>query len=298
MSQKLSTRQRTGQQVGLVSLLTNFVLFVGKFLAGVLTNSIAVIADSFNNLADCASSIATFLGFRLAARRADAEHPYGHGRMEYVAGLIVSMVILMTAISVGEVAISRIIDPEPVESSALPIAICMAAILTKLGLAAYAHRHNRRVKSKTLTASVRDSLSDVLSTTVALTSLLLAPLAHFPIDGILGLVVTAFIAGSGLYSFSDNLRLILGRGLDKATARRVRQRLHDSTIIQKVESLEFHDYGPENSVLLVRAQLAVSPHRPEFIAALDDIKRTLKIDFGIDETIVYWPPVPHREPRD
>ncbi|MDR1300158.1 MAG: cation diffusion facilitator family transporter [Candidatus Nomurabacteria bacterium] len=294
MTQAISTRKKSGQRVGIVTMLINLSLFVVKFLAGLLANSIAVLADSFNNLADCTSSIATFLGFRLSARRADKEHPYGHGRMEYISGVIVSMVIMMTAVGVAEAAIRRIVQPEPIEPAVLPIVVCVAAIVAKLLMALYVHWSNKKIQSKTLVASVRDSISDVFATLIALLSLILAPLTDFPLDGWLGLAVTAFIVWSGVRSFWDNLTLILGQGLDKNTARQIRAELHEFDIVARVDGLDLHDYGPEERILLVKIDLAKSPHSVEFEKTMEEIKQTMREKFNIDETIIYWPPIVHR----
>ncbi|MDR0591149.1 MAG: cation diffusion facilitator family transporter [Candidatus Nomurabacteria bacterium] len=292
-----SERQRIGQRVGLVSLFLSIVLSAAKFIIGALSNSIAVMADAFNNLTDCVSAIASFLGFRLAHHR-DQNHPYGHGRMEYVAGLTVSMVIIVTAFSVGEAAIRRLVSPEPVDASSVALTVCVVAIAVKIGMAVFVKLSNRKVHSQTLAAAARDNISDTLATSVALLSLLLAPHTDLPVDGLLGIVVSAFILYSGIKSFLDNLELILGKGLTPKEAREIRAILGDYDIVEYATDLDVHDYGPESKILLAKVHLAKSPHSKEFKNEMMRIKREINKGFGFDETIIYWPPAFHEADGD
>jgi cation diffusion facilitator family transporter len=287
-----SERQITGQRVGLVGLAVNLVLFGGKLTVGLLSNSIAVIADAFNNLADSVSSIVGFIGFRFAAKR-DHSHPYGHGRIEYVSGMVVSIIIMMTGVSVGEAAIGRLVSPEPVASSSALVAVCAAAIVIKLALAWFVKHFNKKVKSETLNASARDNMADALATFIAILSLLVAPTTTFPVDGLLVVVVALFVLASGIKSFSDNLVLVLGQGLSHKEAREIRDVISSFDIVERVSDLDVHDYGPEAKILLAKVHLAQSPHSKEFKNEMMRIKRELNRGFGFDETIIYWPPVTH-----
>jgi cation diffusion facilitator family transporter len=291
----ISQRQRQGQKTGLVAMLVNFGLFVGKLFAGLMSNSIAIMADSFNNLADCGTSLAMVLGFRFGARRADEGHPFGHGRMEYAAGLIISVVIFTTAFSVGEAAVRRILDDEPVTFSFMAAAICVAAILAKIGLALYIRHQNRSVDSQTLNATFLDCLTDTLATTIALLSLILAPLTNFPLDAVLGVVVALFIVYAGIMAFWSNLNLILGSGLSKQERRAVHDAIRANPAFDRVETLDVHDYGPESKFLLAKVHLAVNPHTEEFERQLKNCKKSLTDQFGFSEVIIYWPSGVHKK---
>jgi cation diffusion facilitator family transporter len=286
----ITKRQKSGQAIGVVGLLVNLALFGAKFAAGLVSHSIAIMADSFNNLMDCASALATILGFRLAGNKPDAAHPYGHGRMEYIAGLVISMLIIVTAFGVGEAAVDRIIAPEPVEASTLAIAVCLGAIVTKILLALYIRHRNRKVSSSTLDASAWDSVADTLSTSVALAALLISPLTDLPIDGALGVVVALMILIAGLKSFGDNMLLILGRGLTKSERQAVDKQLLASGLFAGIDEAHAHDYGPEARLLLVKTRLATSPHTSSFERGLKQAKRDLRDTLGFSEVVIYWSP--------
>ncbi|MDR0398160.1 MAG: cation diffusion facilitator family transporter [Candidatus Nomurabacteria bacterium] len=290
-----SQRQKAGQKIGFISLLTNLLLFVGKLSVGLVSNSIAVMADAFNNLADCVSSLVGILGFRYAARR-DRNHPFGHGRIEYVSGMVVSIIIMMTAVSVGEAAVDRLLNPEEVNTTIIPIVVCIAAIAIKIGLFFFEKHASKRVKSQTLNAMARDRLSDALATFIALLSLVLAPHTDFPLDGLLGMVVAVFILYSGAKSFWDNLELVLGKGLSAKEMREIREILASFAIVEYATDLDLHDYGPEARILLAKVHLAADPETKEFKNEMMKIKRELNRAFGFNETIIYWPPLPDKKP--
>ncbi|GHU09852.1 hypothetical protein FACS189431_8500 [Alphaproteobacteria bacterium] len=283
-------RLKDGRRTGIVGLFTNLALFAGKFFAGLLTNSIAITADSFNNLSDCVSSLATIFGFSFSQRQADAGHPYGHGRIEYVAGLVVSIIIVVTGLMVGDEVVRRIIDPQPVNSSDLAIIICVVAILIKIGLAIYIRLANKKVASKTLGASQRDSISDAFATLIALTSMVASPLVDFPIDGYLGIVVTLFILWSGLTSLWENISLIMGQGLSKEEHAAIVKVIISFDLFDKVSDLDVHDYGPGSKILLAKVSLAHSPHATDAKVELEKVQKFLTKKFGFEKVIIYWPP--------
>ena len=285
----MSDRHKKGQKAGAVSMLLNFALFVGKMFAGLASNSITIVADSFNSLADCGANVATIMGFRFGAKKADEWHPFGHGRMEYVAGLVVSMIIFATGLKVGIDAVGRILRPEAVEFSWAAAIICVVAILAKIGLAVYLKLANNDIRSKTLDASIVDSISDTLATSVALAALILAPITDWPVDGVLGLGVTVFILVAALRAFGDNMTLLLGQGLKREELRKIRKIISRHEAFGKVERLDVHDYGPESRVLIVMVQLMMAPHSEEFEAEMNDCKQRLCEEFGFEEVIIYWP---------
>jgi cation diffusion facilitator family transporter len=287
---KLSPRQKAGQRVGFVGLFTNLLLFAGKFFAGTVSNSIAIIADSFNNLADCASAAVTIIGFKFAARKRDIGHPYGHGRGEYIAGFIMSMLILLTAYTVAEASISRLVKPEDIEFSVLPIVVGIVAILVKIGLAIYARYSNKKVNSKVLDATMMDSFSDCLATALSLLPLFLIGLTDLPVDGILGIILSLFIAWSGFGIFWSNMNLILGQGLTKSEHKKIHDIVDEFDVFGRISAMDVHDYGPEARILLVKVHLAAPPHSEHFEYELTKCKKELRDQLGFEEVILYWPP--------
>ena len=182
-------RQRCGVLSGGIGVGLNLLLFLAKLLAGILTASIAVTADAFNNLSDAASSIVTLVGFRLAGRAADEEHPFGHGRMEYLAGLAVSMLILLVGVELGKSSLEKILHPEPVVFSALSAGILAVSVGVKLWMFFFNRGLSKAIQSAALSATAADSLSDAVATTTLLLGLLAGHFFRLPLDGWLGLAV-------------------------------------------------------------------------------------------------------------
>lgn len=286
----LSSRQRSGRQVGIVGLLMNLALFGGKLFAGLSSNSIAIMADAFNSLADSTSAIATTFGFKIAAKKKDREHPYGHGRMEYIAGFVVSVVVILTAWSVGEAAIRRLVDPEPIEFNMGAIAVCAVAILAKVAFAIYARKINKTTKSHTLDAAIFDSIADCLATALSIAPILLAPITSLPIDGAFGLAIALVIAWAGIKFFISNTALMLGRGLTESERTRIRNIARDFTVFDEVLDLDVHDYGPETRILLIKVKLSVPLRSRHFEREMERYKKRLHGDLGFEEIVIYWPP--------
>ena len=166
-----TVRRAYGSLCGIVGIALNLLLFAGKFLAGILSGSIAVTADAFNNLSDAGSSVITLLGFRLAGKKPDPDHPFGHGRIEYISGLIVSMLILLMGYELGRSSVEKIIRPEPIETGLLPLVILGVSILVKLYMFLYNRITARKIDSAAMLATSTDSLSDAISTAVVLLSM-------------------------------------------------------------------------------------------------------------------------------
>jgi cation diffusion facilitator family transporter len=268
----------------------NLGLFSGKLFAGFLSNSIAIIADAFNSLADCASALVTMIGFKMAARKGDAEHPYGHGRAEYIAGFLIAVVIILTAWSVGEAAVRRLMNPEPVEFQVVSVVILAVAILAKMIYAWQVARVNRRADSRALDATMVDSMSDCLATALSVLPILLVTVTDLPIDGILGVVLALFIVWSGFRAFWSNTTLILGQGLTQTEHGKIHDVVRDFDIFDRVSSLAVHDYGPEARILLVKVHLAMAPHTKHFEYEMERCKKVLRDSFGFEEVVIYWPP--------
>lgn len=286
---KTSARQKSGQLAGLAGLVCNLVLFVVKIIFGVISNSAVVIADGINSLTDTASSMVAILGFRMSSRREDSEHPHGHGRMEYVSGFIISMIIIMTAISFGQFAIGRIMNPEPIEETPILYTVLVGSIVVKIALTLLLHRINKKVGSATLMASIKDNVSDVLSTSITLIALVAAPRTSFPVDGIAALLVTVVVLWSGITSFLDNMSLLVGEKVDRRVPRKIRVIVRAHEAFVKVIEIEMHDYGPESRVAVIMVGLKQGVSHEQLERDLRHTKKELEELLGIDATI-YWAP--------
>ena len=221
-------RQRCGSVSGGVGIALNALLFLGKLLSGLATGSIAVVADAFNNLSDAASSVITLVGFRLAGQDADQEHPFGHGRMEYLTGLVVALAILLMGVEIGKSSLEKIFSPEVTTFSWMAVVILFLSILVKLWMFFFNRTLGRRIGSAAMEATAADSLSDSVSTGVVLLSTLISHFLHVQVDGFAGLLVAVFILKTGWDSARETLDPLLGRPMDPSLAADIdRLEIHD-----------------------------------------------------------------------
>ena len=218
-------RGQNGRLAGLTGIAVNVLLCAGKFLAGLLSGSVAILADAVNNLSDAASSVVTLLGFRLAAKPADDAHPYGYHRAEYLAGLSVAALILVIAVELFKSSLKRILAPETVAFTAVGAAILVVSIAAKLWLCLFYRRLGRAIRSEALTASAADSRNDVISTAAVLLSYAVTQLTSIPCDGWAGLFVALFIFWSGLGIARDTIAPLLGEAI---------RRIHDGKSVSSL----------------------------------------------------------------
>ena len=281
---------RCGILSGGVGIALNLLLFSGKLLAGVLTASIAVTADAFNNLSDAASSVVTLVGFRLAGREADKEHPFGHGRMEYLAGLAVAVLILMVGVELAQTSLQKILHPEPVVFSTLTAVILALSIGVKLGMFWFNQNLSRRIASAALAATAADSLSDAAGTGILLLGLLAGGWLSLPLDGWLGLGVALFILRTGWGAAKDTVDPLLGRPMDRALAEDIDRLILGHDYILGIHDLVYHDYGPGRAMMSLHAEV---PADGDFLVlhdVIDHIERELKDKHRI-ETCIHMDPV-------
>ncbi|MFA9464634.1 MAG: cation diffusion facilitator family transporter [Velocimicrobium sp.] len=282
-----SLRQKEGCRIAVIGLLVNFILSAGKFMVGVSSNSIAILADSLNNLMDCTSSLIIFIGFRFATRGKDKKHPYGHGRMEYISGFVVSMLIVITAISFGKAALERIIHPQEVNFSLVLLFIPISAIIVKLVLAYYIRYKNKLIQSATLSAASKDSFADALITSMTLLSLIDLPFTDFPLDGLVGLIIAGFVLWTGITSFIENMSLLLGKGMDADLLKEVKKTILTHDVFSGIQTLEIHDYGPESRIAMIQVSLNQRFHFEQVQDIQKEVRVELKEKFDLDATL-YW----------
>ena len=248
-------RGRIGARSGLVGIFCNIVLFVIKMIAGLLGGHISVMVDAFNNLTDMASSVVTLAGFKMAGKPADKEHPYGHGRMEYIAGQIVSFVIMIVGATLLRSSIEKIIKPEPVIFTITAVVILVCSIGIKLWMWGYNRTVGKRIGSETLTATAQDSLNDSIATTAVLVSMIVEAATGVSIDGWVGAGVAVFIIVSGIISCKETMSPLLGNMPSKEITDEItRLALSEENIIG-VHDLMVHDYGPGRRYVSLHAEV-------------------------------------------
>ena len=283
-------RQKCGTRAGVVGIVLNALLCMGKLAAGLLTGSVAIVADAFNNLSDAASSVITLVGFRLAAQAADEEHPFGHGRMEYLAGLVVSMAILLMGFELGKTSVEKLLHPEELSFSWLAVAILAAAVLVKLWMYRFNRTLGRAISSQAMEATAADSLSDAAATGVVLAATLIGHFFHLQIDGLAGLLVAAFILKTGWEAAKDTLDPLLGRPMDRSLAEDIDKLVVSHPNILGIHDLVYHDYGPGRAMMSFHAEVPADADLLEMHDIIDHIERELKEKHHI-ETVIHMDPV-------
>lgn len=282
-------RARCGNLAGLVGICCNLLLSAGKFLAGLLTGSVAISADAVNNLSDASSSIITLLGFRLAARPADDEHPYGHGRTEYLSGLAVSVMILLIGAELAKTSIQKILSPEPITTGMVSILILAASILVKFWMAAFNRHVGRLIRSATLEATAADSRNDVISTGAVLIATLLQMQFGWNLDGYMGLAVAAFILWSGWGLVKDSIAPLLGQTPDPELVRHIADVTLSYPGVLGIHDMIVHDYGPGRQFASLHAEMAASADVLESHDIIDRIEKYFLEQEGLHVVIHYDP---------
>lgn len=286
-----------GKLCGLVGILLNIVLFAIKFFAGIISNSIAITADAFNNLSDAGSSVVTLVGFKLSEQKPDAKHPYGHGRIEYISGLIVSAVILLMAYEMLKDSINKIIHPEETSFSIVVVLILIISILGKCYMAFYNFQVGKKIDSATLRATGTDSLSDTISTIVVLVSAIVSRFTDLHIDGVCGVIVGLFILWAGISTAKETVSLLMGEPPEKEYVDSVEELVlnFDDQIIG-VHDLMVHDYGPGRKVISLHAEVPAEGDILEIHDVIDNLEKRLAEVFHCMATI-HMDPVVTNDPK-
>lgn len=287
-----AVRRAYGVLCGCVGVGLNILLFLGKLLAGLATGSIAVTADAVNNLSDAGSSVVTLLGFQLAAKTPDRDHPFGHGRMEYVAGLLVSMVIILMGVELARSSLEQILHPAPVDFTPLAAVILAVSIGVKLYMALYNRSIGRRIGSAAMSAAARDSLGDCLATAAVLLGGLAGRFWGVHIDGWCGAAVALFILWSGVGAAKETIDPLLGQPPSPEFVARVRELTLSYPAITGVHDLIVHDYGPGRRILSLHAEVDAGGDILALHDVVDAAERRLGEEMGCLATI-HMDPVVH-----
>ena len=273
-------RQAYGQLCGAVGIGLNLLLFAGKLFAGTISCSIAITADAFNTLSDAGSSVVTLLGFRLAGRKPDPEHPFGHGRMEYISGLAVAGLILLMGVELGKSSLKKILSPEEIVSSPLVLAILAVSVAVKLYMFYYNRSSGKQIKSAAMSATATDSLSDAVSTTAVLIATLVGQFTGLNIDGWVGLLVALFILFSAYKAAKETLSPLLGQTPDPEFVERIEQIVLSYPEVLNIHDLIVHDYGPGRMMISLHAEVSADGDLLQLHDVIDNAEHRLKKELG------------------
>lgn len=284
-----AVRAAYGRLAGAVGILGNLVLFAAKLVIGLLSGSVSITADAVNNLSDASSSVVTLIGFRMASRPADEEHPYGHARIEYFSGLIVAAIILLIGVELGKSSIQKILHPEAVEFSGSLAAVLVLSILVKLWMAGFFTRLGRKIGSAALVASGTDSRNDVISTGAVLLSCIIGHVTGLKIDGYMGFLVAAFILYSGVMLAKETIDPLLGAAPDETMVDAITRQLLAHPSVLGIHDLMIHDYGPGRQFASVHAEMDCRQDVLEAHEILDELERQCLVENHVLLTIHYDP---------
>lgn len=280
-----SVRQAYGVLSGAVGIGLNILLFFGKWLAGTISGSIAITADAFNNLSDAGSSIITLIGFRLSGQEPDPEHPFGHGRMEYISGLLVSIAILVMGFELIWSSIGKLRSPEPIESSTLVFGILIASILVKLYMFFYNHSLSKKIESAAMKATSVDSLSDTVATTLVLIATLISKYTGLLLDGWFGILVGLFILYTGGSTLKETIDLLLGQPPKQEFIDEIKEIVLGHSMVHGVHDLIVHDYGPGRVMISLHAEVDVNGDIQDIHEQIDHIEHELQEKLHCSATI-------------
>ncbi|HPE38086.1 MAG TPA: cation diffusion facilitator family transporter [Bacillota bacterium] len=250
------TRRKIGEITGLAGVLLSLLLFICKLFIGLFTGSIAIMADAINNLSDSGSSIITMIGFRLAGKKADAEHPFGHGRIEYITGLIISMFIILMGFELARSSIDGIIHPSDVETSIIAIIILIASLAVKLYMVLFNFSWSKKINSAALRASGIDSRNDMIVTSVVIISFCLAPFTELPIDAYVGVALSLFILYSGFKAGRETIEPLLGTPPTTEFLQIAEEIVMSREAVIGIHDIVVHDYGPGRRMLSLQVEVS------------------------------------------
>lgn len=285
-----AVRRAWGALCGFVGIGLNILLFAGKLAAGTLSGSIAITADAFNNLSDAGSSVVTLLGFRLAGKKPDAGHPFGHGRLEYVSGLIVAGLILLMGAELAKSSLDKILHPEAVTFSWLAAGILLASIGVKLYMYLYNRAVGKKIKSAAMSATAADSLSDTAATSAVLLAMVIGKLTDVQLDGWVGLVVALFILWSAVQAARDTISPLLGQAPDPMLVKEIESLVMAHDTVVGIHDLVVHDYGPGRCIISLHAEVPADEQVLELHDVIDNIEEELAQKLHC-EAVIHMDPV-------
>ena len=285
-----AVRQRYGVVSGVVGILCNALLCTAKIAAGLLTGAVSIVADGINNLSDGGSCVVSLLGFKMAGKPADDKHPFGHGRIEYVAGLIVSFIIVLMGVELAKTSLDKIFHPEEISFSWITPAVLGISISVKLWMCFFNRKMGDKIDSAVLRATAMDSLSDVAATSAVLAGFVIGYWARVNLDGYLGVLVALFILYTGVSTAKGTLDLLLGEAPDPEFVKQIQQEVLSYPEIIGVHDLIVHNYGPGHSVVSLHAEVPCDVDILKIHDTIDNAERDLKKKFDC-EVVIHMDPI-------
>lgn len=270
---------------GITGIIANFLLFVGKLTIGILSASVSIIADAFNNIGDAGSSVVTLVGYRLSGKHADKEHPLGHGRLEYITAFIVDVLIIFVGVELFKTSVEKIIEPGETAISTVTLVFLGVAIFVKLWLFLFYRKIAKRINSQAIKGASFDSISDVVATTLVMLSALLSRFADVNIDGYAGILVAAFIFYTGVKAAKETIDLLLGGSPDKEILKKISEFVKRYPDVIGIHDVMVHDYGPGRQIISFHAEVSAKSDFSYVHDVIDNIERDFQKEYGYLVTI-------------
>ena len=282
-------RTAYGKLSGWVGIICNIILCVGKFIVGVISGSVSISADAANNLSDASSSIISLIGFKLSEKKADEDHPYGHARYEYISGFIVAVLVIYIGFELLRSSVGKLIEPSPVEFSWVSVGVLVASVAVKLWMMLFNTKIGKRIDSGALIATAADSRNDVISTTVVIVAALISHFTSVELDGIMGVLVAAFILYSGVGLVRDAMSPLLGKAPEPEFVEHIRRKIMSYDGVLGTHDLMVHDYGVGRQFASVHVEMAAEADVLKSHDVIDNIERDFLINDGLHLVVHYDP---------
>lgn len=280
-----AVRSAYGTLCSIMGILLNILLFAIKLLAGIISGSISIMADAFNNLTDAGSSVIILIGFRMSGQKPDRDHPFGHGRIEYISGLIVSMLIILVGFELGKSSVEKILAPEAVEFSLIAVIILACSVAVKGYMAFYNFSISKRIGSSAMRATAQDSLSDCIATMAVLICLFITRYTALNIDAYCGLAVSVFILRAGFLSAKETIDPLLGTPPSAELIKRIEDIVYAQEGVAGIHDLIVHDYGPGRTMISLHAEVSADADMLETHDMIDNIEKELRDELNCDAVI-------------
>ena len=285
-----TVRSSYGNLAGIVGIIINIILFIIKISVGLLSGSVAIMADAFNNLSDAASSIVTVIGFKMANKPADAEHPFGHGRIEYISALIVAFMVMIVGLQFIKSSFERILNPKPVIFELIPFILILVSIFFKLWLARFNKIIGNKINSSALKAAGTDALGDVFTSSTVVLSFLLAKFTDFPLDGYIGIIVAGAIVYSGFSLVKETLSPLLGESPDPIMVSNISDMVMSYENIIGIHDLVIHNYGPGRIMASIHAEIPSTVNIMDIHNIIDTAEREISEKLNV-YLVIHMDPV-------
>jgi len=288
-------RAKYGKLSGRVGIVCNVLLAVSKLIIGLISGMVSIVADSINNFSDATSSIVSLIGFKLASRPADDEHPFGHARYEYISGLVVAFLVMVAGVELVKTSVEKIIHPEEIKFSLPLFLVLVISILVKFGMALFNYRIGKKIKSSVILATAADSRNDVITTSVVLLAAVISYFAKVNLDGIMGALVALFVLYSGINLVKETIAPLLGLAPEAELVKSIEERIMSYDGVLGTHDLMVHDYGPGRQFASVHVEVPAEKNVLECHELIDKIEEDFKRETDIFLVIHYDPIVTANE---